>query len=174
MIVVGMDPGATGAIAILDSETQTLLRIYDMPTDTVTQGKHERQRISRARLLPILVSACGAQGFVERPEVRPLRTRDKTTGQTVLRQPGAMGMFTFGEGYGILTMAATAASISLTEVRPGVWKNALGLPADKDECRRRAAELFPEWAAQFARKKDDGRAESCLIGLYGCRKLRGL
>jgi crossover junction endodeoxyribonuclease RuvC len=172
-IVVGIDSGAGGAIAFLESETNELLHIEDMPVDRTQVGKSVRSRISRSRLLALLMRVRGAAGFVERPIGFPLRQTNKKTGQTESRQPGAAGMLAMGENYGAVIMGCTAAEISLTEVRPGVWKRALSVPAAKDDARRRAAEIWPIWAAHFARVKDDGKAESALLALYGSRVLRG-
>lgn len=172
-ICVGIDPGSSGAIAFLDSETGELLSIYDIPIDKVQVGKHLRSRINRPKLLDILYSARGADVFTERPEARPMRGTDKRTGQTTLRQPGAMGMMTLGENYGTLLMGLTAAGMALTEVRPGIWKKAMSVSASKDEARRRAQELFPKFSDFFALKNDDGRAEAAILGLYGIRVLKG-
>lgn len=173
IIVIGCDPGLHGAIAILDATNETLLLVEDMPVDKTQVGKSERLRIARPALYALLSRATGAYGWTERPEARPISFKDKRTGQTQTRQPGAAGMFAFGETYGCVIMACTAANIRLTEVRPGIWKKELSLPSAKDDARRRASELFPDFAKAFARVKDDGRAESALIALYGARILRG-
>jgi crossover junction endodeoxyribonuclease RuvC len=39
--------------------------------------------------------------------------------------------------------------------------------ADKSTSRQRACELWPSESHRFARVKDDGRAESCLVARYG-------
>jgi len=171
MIIVGVDPGASGAIAFLDADTNTLLDVHDMPIDRTQIGKFVRSRVARRALLDLLNRARGAVVFTERPEGRPMRQTNKKTGQTELRQPGAQGMLSLGENYGCVIMACTAADMSVTEVRPGQWKGAIGVPAAKDDARRRATELFPAHAAKFVRVKDDGRAESALIAYYGARKM---
>ena len=170
LVVVGIDPGATGAISILVDGN--LVAVEDMPTDQVQVGAHLRSRISAHRLWAFLASAKGAHVFVERPEARPMRSRDKATGQTVLRQPGAAGMLAFGEGYGMLVMGCVAAGMVLTELRPGAWKKAAGLGASKDDARRRSADLFPQQAHLFARVKDHNRAEAVLLAVYGARWLK--
>jgi crossover junction endodeoxyribonuclease RuvC len=172
-IIVGIDPGTGGAIAFLEAETEQLLLVEDMPVDKTRVGKTDRLRIARSALFALLSRGAGAYGFSERPEARPISFRDKRTGQTQTRQPGAAGMFAFGESYGCIVMGCTCANIRLTEVRPSIWKKELSIPASKDDARRRAAELFPSFAQYFARVKDDGRAEAALIALYGARSLRG-
>jgi crossover junction endodeoxyribonuclease RuvC len=80
---------------------------------------------------------------------------------------GHVGAFSFGDSYGTVKGACGALSIPLTRVRPQVWKKTMRVTADKDTSRARAAELFPDVAPLFARKKDDGRAESALISFWG-------
>jgi crossover junction endodeoxyribonuclease RuvC len=172
-VCVGIDPGATGAIAFLDLDTSALLFVDDMPCDRVQVGAHLRSRVARRALLDVLLRARGAHAFTERAEARPMRRTNKATGKTELATPGAAGMMSYGENYGCVLMGCTAAEMSLTEVRPGMWKKVLGVGASKDDSRRRAAELYPKDADKFARVKDDGRAEAVLLALYGIRTLNG-
>jgi crossover junction endodeoxyribonuclease RuvC len=76
-------------------------------------------------------------------------------------------MFNFGRAVGQLEAATIATGARVSYVAPQVWKRALGVKADKDHARLRAAQLFPAHAAAFARKMDDGPAEAALIALYG-------
>src|ERR1700723_2552305 len=114
-VVVGIDSGAGGAIAFLDGDTNELLLVEDMPVDRTQVGKSVRSRVSRPRLLALLLRARGAAGFVERPIGFPLRQTNKATGRTESRQPGAAGMLAMGENYGCVVMGCTAAEIGLTE-----------------------------------------------------------
>ncbi len=173
MIIIGIDPGATGAVAFLDSDNEALLDVVDIPVHKVLSGKTERMRVDRNGLLEIMNRASqGSHCFIERPEAHPLVFKNKTTGRTETRQPGAAGMFAFGENFGCCLMAATAIRIPLTEIRPGTWKRALSLSASKDETRRRCQELFPTFGYAFARVKDDGRGDATMLALYGARSLR--
>ena len=162
-LVLGIDVGISGAVAYLSWPEGELLDIEDMPTDRVTVSNKTRNRVSDVRFLALLPQG-GAHAFIERPEGRPMRGKDKRTGQTVLRTPGAAGMLAFGESFGIVRCACTAKGLAVTEMRPGAWKSAMVVSGDKDEARRRAAELAPRMAAKFARKGDDGRAEAYLLG----------
>lgn len=172
-VIVGVDPGASGAIAFLDADTEDLIAVEDMPVDRVQVGRHVRSRVARSALLALLKRAAGSPAFTERPEGRPLRSTSRKTGQTETRQPGAAGMLSLGENYGCVVMGCTATGMRLTEVRPGVWKSALGVKAAKDDSRRRSSELWPAMAHLFERVRDDGRAEAALIALYGARVLKG-
>lgn len=44
--VIGIDPGASGAIAILDSDTGHLVDVIDMPTTELTIGGKTKHRVS--------------------------------------------------------------------------------------------------------------------------------
>lgn len=79
---------------------------------------------------------------------------------------GVTSVFDFGVSKGIAIGAAAADLWSLRFVSPARWKRALGLTADKDQCRRRAIELWPEHAALFKLKRHDGRAEAALIAYW--------
>ena len=171
--MLGIDVGVAGAIAILDGDTDELVDVFDMPVDKVSVAGKVRSRIARRALLDILLRVKRASAFIEQPEYRPMKGTNKATGQTVVRQMGVSGAGHFGESYGTVLMACTAADISLTEIRPGQWKRPMSVSSSKDDARRRALELFPVHASLFARKMDDGRAEAVLLGLYACRIIRG-
>lgn len=175
-VVVGIDVGASGAIAYIDADSHALLHLEDMPIHKVQIGSTLRSRVDRARLLSFLAHARCAPVFVERPDYRPMRQTNRATGQTESRQIGSAGAGAFGESYGCVLMGTTAAGMSLTEVRAGSWKRALSCGASKDDMVRRAQEIWPTWAKSFVGVRDgkmDGRAEACLIALYGARTLKG-
>lgn len=171
IMIIAIDPGAQGAIAFMSDDGQ-LLAVEDMPVDQVVVGGKKRSRISRVRMVALLKGAEG-HAFIERPEGRPLPTRDKNTGATVMRQPGAAGMLSFGESFGTAATACVAAGLALTEVAPKEWKRQIGASADKDACRRLAAEWFPAFAHMFEHKKDDGRGEAAIMARYGHRVITG-
>jgi crossover junction endodeoxyribonuclease RuvC len=57
----------------------------------------------------------------------------------------------------------------VTFVRPQVWTKALGVGSDKGAHREAACRLFPTDAEQFARVKDDGRADAALLAHWWMR-----
>lgn len=171
-IILGIDTGAQGALAFMLPDG-TLLGIEDMPIDKVQQGKFLRSRVSPARLLSLMKGAAGGHVFIERPEGFPIITRNKQTGKRETRQPSSKNMLSFGEMFGITLCACVATGLAVTEIDPGGWKRAMSVPANKDEARRIATLKFPLFADMFARDRDDGRAEACLLALYGQRQLIG-
>lgn len=146
--VLAIDPGKTGALALIDTEAWTLA-ILDMPQEPGTGGK-------------VAVSPTGVARAVE------AAGPDHTIIEDVASSPqmGVTSAFNFGRSLGIVEGACAARSI-LTKVRPQAWKAATRTPRDKSEARRRAMQLFPCGYDMFARAKDDGRAEAALLAFYG-------
>jgi len=81
-------------------------------------------------------------------------------------QMGVKSAFTFGNGFGHLEMALTAAGIPFERVRPQVWQKAMGCmtKGDKSVSKRRAQELFPSI------KMTHAIADSLLIAAYGANQ----
>jgi len=78
---------------------------------------------------------------------------------------GVTSCFTFGNGYGHLEMALTAAGIPFERVRPQKWQQAMGCmtAGDKNVSKRKAQELFPSV------KITHSTADALLIAEYGRR-----
>jgi crossover junction endodeoxyribonuclease RuvC len=81
-------------------------------------------------------------------------------------QMGVKSAFTFGNGFGHLEMALTAANIPFERVRPQKWQQAMGCmtKGDKNVSKRRAQELYPQLKVTHA------TADSLLIATYGSRQ----
>lgn len=140
MIILGIDPGKNGALALLDTDARRVT-VHDMPGTTAEL--HELV----AGLPPIRVCV------LEKLHAGP--SMGRTTVATMF------------EGYGVLKGALAWRSIPVRDVRPGKWKPSIGVSADKNSSRQKASEVFPDDAPLFARVKDDGRAEASLLALYG-------
>jgi hypothetical protein len=81
---------------------------------------------------------------------------------------GPTGAFAFGRARGVIEGVLAAAGVPITFITPPAWKRAIGLTLkSKDAARSEAIRRWPDHAALFARVKDDGRAESALIGVAG-------
>lgn len=154
MIIIGIDPGITGAIAWF-AEDGKLVSVGDLPMIKVKVGKGFRTQMVPSALADALATLPqdNVHVFLEQVASRP--------------GEGAVGAFSFGRGFGQIEGVLAGMLVPYTLVPPGKWKKALAVPADKGQARMRACREFPAFAAQFARVKDDGRAEASLIGLYG-------
>ena len=147
-LILGVDPGRTGALAVLDTHDGRVT-CHDMP-DTI-EGLH--------------ALVC------EMPAVRLAVLEQLHAGPTM---PGTRVAAMF-EHYGALKGALIWRDIPIRTVRPDQWKAAMGVPkrAGKTERKRasreKAGEAFPADAEQWRLAKHDGRAEAALLALYGKR-----
>ena len=153
-VVLGIDPGAHGAIALLD-ETGDLLEVVDMPC--LDDGPAGRRAVNPALLAEIVAKSPASKAFVEYVGARP--------------GEGAVGAFSFGRSKGCIEGVCASLGIPITWLTPPAWKKIIGIPpgkeGTKDAARSESIRRWPQHAALFARRKDDGKAESALIALAG-------
>jgi crossover junction endodeoxyribonuclease RuvC len=151
-MIIGIDPGVTGAIAFLEDDG-SFVEVFDMPTKVV--GK--KNFVNPQELTESLDGSdwySRATVFLEKVHSMP--------GQ------GVASMFNFGMGYGIIQGVLAGLGMECTLVTPQGWKKRAGLIGqDKDKARLLAIGLFPEAADQLQRKKDIGRADALLIAEFG-------
>ena len=145
---LGIDPGLSGAIAVLQDNDE-LLVVYDMP---VMAGTGKRQQVNAAEIVRILSGYEISVAYLERVSAMP--------GQ------GVSSMFSFGTSYGIIIGVLAALSIPMVLVSPQTWKAKAGLRGKEKDCARTLMQqLYPE--AQLGRKKDIGRADAIAIARFG-------
>ena len=149
--VFGIDPGCSGAIAVLQSEKfPVVIAAYRMPTFKV--GKSTR--VDAAELSRILEQFDTGHAYVERVGSMP--------GQ------GVASTFTFGHAAGVVSGVLAAMRIPYTLVEPQAWKRRAGLiGTDKDAARSRAIQLWPTWGELAAKGKGQAFADAALIARYG-------
>jgi len=151
---IGIDPGLSGAIAILSTES---LKIFDMPTMTVERNGKAKRQVSAAELAEMLYLYSGRDCHVYCERVSAM------AGQ------GVTSVFSFGRSFGMIEGILAAFKMPVTYVAPATWVKAVGRGQGKDASRARAMELFPSDQEQFKRVKDDGRADAALIAYWGSR-----
>lgn len=139
-MIIGIDPGVTGALALHNGHHP--LDLIDMP---VIDGQVD------AYTLTAILAEWGA---VDRVVIE--------TQQAMPRQ-GVSSTFKTGCNYGRILGVCAALQRPVTHVRATEWTRALRVGSDKAAHRRRAMDEWPGIADQFARAKDDGRADACLI-----------
>jgi len=138
--IIGIDPGKSGAIALLDTDDMKVAT-YDMP------GTLDEKL---ALIADIGKVKCA---WLERPYFP--------------RMIGIKNAVTIASAYGELKACLFFAGVPTFEVDPSAWKKTMRLSTDKNASRALASQYFPDSADQWARVKDDGRAEAALIALYG-------
>ena len=149
---LGIDPGLGGAVAVLAADG-TLVALHDTPVLTLTTRRGTRQDYDVPGMVALLQPYTSPQAHVILEESQAM------PGQ------GVRSMFTTGYGFGLWVGVLAALQLPYTRVRPGVWKQALGLGKDKEASRLRAQQLFP--GADLRRRKDHGRAEALLLAWWG-------
>lgn len=153
MNYLGIDPGLSGGLAILD-EHGGVVDAADIPLT----GVGPKRRVDARALQRWIADHKPRHAFVERAQAMP--------------RQGVSSSFNYGRGVGYLEATVACCGIPLTIVEPSMWKKHFGLKGpDKEQARQRAIQLHPDAAELFARKKDHGRAEAALIAAYGAAKL---
>lgn len=148
-IIMGIDPGLSGAVAFYFPMVRDKVAVNDMP---LAGGE-------------INVSELARMIKVHRPTMAVLERVNAMPGQ------GVVSMFNFGRAYGDVRGVIGALDVPLHLVTPQKWKKHYGLTSNKDESRLRAIRMFPTVAERFNLKKHDGRAEAALLALYGAEVL---
>ncbi len=145
MLTLGIDPGLSGACALLDYDG-VLLMLADLPV--IRDGK--LSWIDGARFQSLLLDAIEGRptrAIVERVQAMPAQGRSSA--------------FNFGVGFGSMLGVLQTLQVSLEFVTPAQWKRDLGLDSDKRKSLDRARLLYP--TAELRLAKHDGRAEALLI-----------
>jgi crossover junction endodeoxyribonuclease RuvC len=147
-LTLGIDPGVTGALALLDRSGQVEL-LADLP---IIRDK-SLAWVDGAELQSMLLNAIGGRqchAVVERVSSMP--------GQ------GIASAFGFGVGFGSILSVLQTLRLPLELVTPSVWKRAVGLSSDKRASLDKARLLFP--LADLTLAKHDGRAEALLLAYW--------
>ena len=155
MKIIGVDPGLSGAIAIL--EDKKVSSIIDMPV--MAEGKKNKRQLNSAQLVNIIKE----------------NTNPKDDIAVVVEQVNAMpgqgvtSMFNFGQTFGAIKGICAALSLPIFFVRPSKWKKHFNLiNASKDSSRTKVIEMYPSLSSQLAKKKDVNKSDAVLIARFYC------
>ena len=151
MAILGIDPGKTGGMALLNNDGELIDR---MPFD----GLGIADIIKTMRGMPI------KHAFIEQVASRP--------GQ------GVVSVFTFGRGFGEILGALAALEIPHTLVRPQAWAKVMHAGTSGTDPKARSlvaiARLFPGVDLRptpRCKKPHAGLVDAVLIAEYGRRSL---
>lgn len=152
MLILGIDPGLTGALALLD-HTGRVVMSEDLPTIARGSSAKVKREINPAGLLHLLriYSKDIKCAVVEQVASRPVQ--------------GVASVFSLGHSYGTITATLAVLGIPVHLVAPTTWKRHAGLSSDKEQARALATRLYP--SIDLHRKADHNRAEALLIARYG-------
>lgn len=147
MIFIGLDPGLTGAIAII--ENGNFVAVHDLPT--MTRGK-TKTKINAAGLADIMREYANNDAIciVEQVWAMP--------------KQGASSGCCLGHSVGVCEAVCFALGFRTHLVTPQKWKKHFGLNSDKNLSRSKAIEYFP--TAPLSLKKHSDRAEALLMARY--------
>jgi crossover junction endodeoxyribonuclease RuvC len=157
-IIAGIDPGKTGALAILYPDNTA--EFFDVP---------------RVKLRGKDVPAW-SQWRCDWAWAMDLAGVEMVVIEDVASRPGqgVSSMFKFGRTLGFAHAIALSLKPSpiIEFTTPAQWKGKLGLlNSGKGASREKAVNLCPSVASKLERVKDDGRAEALLLAHYGRKYL---
>ena len=148
-VVMGIDPGISGAVAFYFMDAHGRVAVDDIP---VAGGEINTAELAR-------------QIRIHRPTIAVVEKAQAMPGN------GGVSMFNYGRSYGDVRGVIGAMEIPLHFVTPATWKRHHCLSSDKEQSRLYAIRMFPAVAEQFKLKRHHGRAEAALIALYGAEVL---
>ena len=155
MKVFGIDPGLSGAIAII--ENNKVLSIFDMPV--MAEGKKNKRQLNSAQLVSII------------KENISIRDEVAVVVEQVNAMPGqgVTSMFNFGQTFGAIKGVCAALGLPIFFVRPSKWKKHFELiNSSKDSSRTKAIEMYPSLSDQLSKKKDVNKSDAILIARFYC------
>ena len=153
MKILGIDPGLSGAIAIL--ENKKVISLYDMPV--MAEGKKNKKQLNSAQLVNIIKRHIlpNKETFVIVEQVSAM------PGQ------GVTSMFNFGQTFGSIKGICAALGLPIFYVRPAKWKKHFELiNSSKDASRTKVIEMYPSISSRLTKKKDVNKADAILIARY--------
>ena len=159
MIIVGIDPGVSGAIAFLDKHRAT---VRSMPTLKVTKNKRTIDEITLRNILEHRAAKI-EHIFIEKVSAMP--------------KQGVVSMFNFGVGWGLIRGVIVGLHLPYTLVHPNTWKRTIckDMPrGSKDVSIIVAKRLWPDVdlrRTERSKKNDNGKADALCIAEYGRREL---
>ena len=145
MIIIGIDPGLDGGIAVLDGKKIELLET--IPTQ-IKSGFVKRQ-VDTHELARILRPFRDGKCYLEQVAARPMQ--------------GVSSVFSFGDTYGSIRGVLGALNITTYYIPPQSWKKSLKISSKEDSIMV-AKGLFN---LDKLRKKDHNLAEALLIAHFG-------
>ena len=153
MKVIGIDPGLSGAIAIL--ENNKVLGIFDMPV--MSEGKKNKRQLNSAQLVNII-----KENIMKDDEITVVVEQvNAMPGQ------GVTSMFNFGQTFGAIKGVCAALNLPIFFVRPSKWKKHFELiNSSKDSSRTKVIEMYPSLSNQLTKKKDVNKSDAILIAKF--------
>ena len=152
MLIIGIDPGLSGAISIVKGGD---IKLFDMPV--MSEGKKNKRQLNSALMVNLLKENINKEEEV----VVVVEQVNAMPGQ------GVTSMFNFGQTFGAIKGICAALDLPIFLVRPSKWKKHFELiNSSKDSSRTKAIEMYPSLADQLAKKKDVNKSDAILIARF--------
>ena len=153
MRIIGIDPGLSGAIAIL--EDNKIKELFDMPV--MPDGKKNKRQLNSALLVKLI-----------KDNIEDLEKTVMVVEQVnAMPGQGVTSMFNFGQTFGAIKGICAALGLPIFLVRPAKWKKHFELiNSSKDASRTKAIEMYPSASEQLSKKKDVNKSDAILIARY--------
>ena len=153
MRIIGIDPGLSGAIAILDDSK--IKELFDMPV--MPDGKKNKRQLNSALLVKLI-----------KDNIKNLEDTVMVVEQVnAMPGQGVTSMFNFGQTFGAIKGICAALGLPIFLVRPAKWKKHFELiNSSKDSSRTKAIEMYPFISERLSKKKDVNKSDAILIARY--------
>jgi len=153
MKIIGIDPGLSGGIAVL--ENNKVLNMFDMPV--MSEGKKNKRQLNSAQLVTLI-----------KENIKPNEEVVVIVEQVnAMPGQGVTSMFNFGQTFGAIKGVCAALSLPIFFVRPSKWKKHFELiNSSKDSSRTKAIEMYPTLSNQLSKKKDVNKSDAILIARF--------
>lgn len=151
-LILGVDPGVSGALVLVDQGTGDYTDHLIMPVMKVGSTNRCNGSAILAWVRDYIPRINHA--YLEKVHAMP--------------KQGVSSSFSFGHSTGYIEGVITAAAIPLTLVPPTQWKRGAGLiGSDKDAARSRAIQLYPSLRVLDLKGKGQAVADALLIARHG-------
>ena len=138
MRIIGIDPGLSGGIAILEDNKIKIL--FDMPV--MPDGKKNKRQLNSALLVKLI-----------KDNIEILENTIMVVEQVnAMPGQGVTSMFNFGQTFGAIKGICAALGLPIFLVRPAKWKKHFELiNSSKDASRTKAIEMYPSISEQLSK-----------------------
>ena len=155
MLIIGIDPGISGAICFFQNGEIT--DVIDMPS--MADGKKNKRQINSQQVFNEV-----SERIINIPKKEIIVVIEQVS---AMPGQGVTSMFNFGQSFGVLKGICSAMQLSMYFVRPAKWKKYFNLiKSEKDASRTKAIEIFPYFSQELSKKKDANKADAILIASF--------
>jgi crossover junction endodeoxyribonuclease RuvC len=154
---MAVDPGKSGAVAFLRSDYSEI-HVFIMPIT----GKGKKSMVDARKVAEWIAKYQPQAAVIEKAQAMP--------------KNGAVGMFNYGTGYGMVLGVLEGVGVAYSLVTPQAWKKDVlaGTTKDKDAAIQFVTRRFPginlmKSDHPSCKKPHDGKADAACIAVHAVR-----